>query len=383
MRVTLLTDDPKRFHRLAECVLWDASRNERETRRIIAARHHGEAVVIRLAGCETAEAAAALAGKLLAVPRAEALPLPPGRFYPWQLEGCRVVTQEGARRWTGRAHRARADAGRVGGDGRRRDGAAHSRGPRDRDRRRPERRPRGDQPPGGLVGALRDVMRIDVVTLFPGIVEPALTESMIGRARTRGIVDIRVVNLRDYADGRHRVTDDYQFGGGSGMVLKPEPLVAAVTALRTPDARVILMDPRGPVFTQRTAATLAAERHLILLAGRYEGVDERVAAPDRRRAALDRRLRVDGRRAAGPGGDGRGHAALAGCARGRGGGDARVVRERVAGAAAVHAARRVHGGAGARGAAVGRPRADRAMAPPPGAVADMAGAARSPRGGEA
>src|SRR5687767_4392609 len=101
---------------------------------------------------------------------------------------------------------------------------------------------------------------------------------MIGRARTRGIVDIRVVNLRDYAGGRHRVTDDYQFGGGSGMVLKPEPLVAAVQALRTPDARVILMDPRGPVFTQRTAAELAADRHLILLAGRYEGVDERVAA---------------------------------------------------------------------------------------------------------
>jgi len=120
-------------------------------------------------------------------------------------------------------------------------------------------------------------MRIDVVTLFPGIVEPALAESMIGRARARGIVDIRVVNLRDHASGRHRVTDDYQFGGGSGMVLKPEPLVAAVEALRTPAARVILMDPRGPAFSQRVAAALAAESHLILLAGRYEGVDERVA----------------------------------------------------------------------------------------------------------
>ncbi|HYE89580.1 MAG TPA: tRNA (guanosine(37)-N1)-methyltransferase TrmD [Terriglobales bacterium] len=119
-------------------------------------------------------------------------------------------------------------------------------------------------------------MRIDIVTLFPGIVEPALGESMIGRARARGIVDIRVVNLRDYAGGRHRVTDDYQFGGGSGMVLKPEPLVAAVNDLRTEGARVLLMDPRGPVLTQRTAAALATERHLILLAGRYEGVDERV-----------------------------------------------------------------------------------------------------------
>ena len=116
------------------------------------------------------------------------------------------------------------------------------------------------------------------MTLFPGMVEPVLAESMLGRARARGIVDIRVTALRDYAGGRHRVTDDYQFGGGSGMVLKPEPLVAAVEALRTAETRVILMDPRGPVFTQRTAAALAGERHLILLAGRYEGVDERVAA---------------------------------------------------------------------------------------------------------
>jgi len=120
-------------------------------------------------------------------------------------------------------------------------------------------------------------VRVDIVTLFPGIVEPALCESMIGRARARGLVDIRVVNLRDYADGKHRVTDDYTFGGGGGMVLKPEPLFAAVEALRTPVARVILMDPRGRTFSQRIAWELAAEKHLILLAGRYEGVDERVS----------------------------------------------------------------------------------------------------------
>lgn len=120
-------------------------------------------------------------------------------------------------------------------------------------------------------------MRIDIVTLFPGIVEPALSESMIGRARARGLVDIRVANLRDYAGGKHRVTDDYTFGGGSGMILKPEPLFAAVDALRTDAARIILMDPRGRVFTQRIAWELAAEKHLILLAGRYEGVDERVS----------------------------------------------------------------------------------------------------------
>jgi tRNA (guanine37-N1)-methyltransferase len=119
-------------------------------------------------------------------------------------------------------------------------------------------------------------MRIDIVTLFPGMVAPVLAESMLGRAQTRGLVDIRVVNLRDYAGGRHHVTDDYQFGGGGGMVLKPEPLFAAVEALRTPGARVVLMDPRGRTFTHEVAAALARESHLILLAGRYEGVDARV-----------------------------------------------------------------------------------------------------------
>lgn len=119
-------------------------------------------------------------------------------------------------------------------------------------------------------------MRIDIVTLFPGMVEPVIATSILGRARARGLVDIRVVNLRDYATGKHRVTDDYQFGGGGGMVLKPEPIAAAVQALRTEPSRVILMDPRGRTFTQAVAAELAQHPHLILVAGRYEGVDERV-----------------------------------------------------------------------------------------------------------
>src|SRR5881296_4216442 len=120
-------------------------------------------------------------------------------------------------------------------------------------------------------------MRIDIVTLFPGMVEPVLATSMLGRARTRGLVDIRVVNLRNYATGKHRVTDDYQFGGGGGMVLKPEPIAAAVEALRGERTRVILMDPRGRTLTQAVAGDLAHEAHLILVAGRYEGVDERVS----------------------------------------------------------------------------------------------------------
>jgi 16S rRNA processing protein RimM len=95
VRVTVLTDDPERFHRLAECVLWDASRNERETRRIATARRHGEAMVVGFEGCDTANAAAALAGRFIALPKSEALPPPAGRFYPWQLEGCRVTTEDG------------------------------------------------------------------------------------------------------------------------------------------------------------------------------------------------------------------------------------------------------------------------------------------------
>src|SRR5437588_11277409 len=119
-------------------------------------------------------------------------------------------------------------------------------------------------------------MRIDIVTLFPGMVTPVLAESMLGRAQTRGLVDIRVVNLRDYAGGKHRVTDDYQFGGGGGIVLKPEPIATAVEALRGEGTRVILMDPRGRTFTQAVAGELEKEAHLILVARRYEGVDGRV-----------------------------------------------------------------------------------------------------------
>ena len=95
VRVTPLTDDVDRFARVTDCVLWNASRDERETRRISTARRHGPAVVIRLEGCASPEDAAALVGRLLALPEKDALPLAPGRFYAWQLEGCRVVTADG------------------------------------------------------------------------------------------------------------------------------------------------------------------------------------------------------------------------------------------------------------------------------------------------
>jgi tRNA (guanine37-N1)-methyltransferase len=119
-------------------------------------------------------------------------------------------------------------------------------------------------------------VKIDIVTLFPAICEGALGESIVGRARARGVVEIRVRNLRDHAAGKHQVTDEPPFGGGGGMVLKPEPLAACIEALRRPGSRVILLDPAGQRFTQEMARELARLPHLVLVCGRYEGVDERV-----------------------------------------------------------------------------------------------------------
>jgi tRNA (guanine37-N1)-methyltransferase len=119
-------------------------------------------------------------------------------------------------------------------------------------------------------------VRIDIVTLFPGIVEGPLRESIIGRARQRGLVTVATHNVREFAGGRHQVTDEPPFGGGGGMILKPEPLAAAIEAVRGADTRVILLDPAGRRFTQDVARQLARLPHLVLVCGRYEGVDERV-----------------------------------------------------------------------------------------------------------
>ena len=122
-------------------------------------------------------------------------------------------------------------------------------------------------------------MKIDIVTIFPGMVESALAEGVVGRAIAGGVLDVRVHDLRDYATDRHRVVDDMPFGGGPGMVLKPEPLFAAVegiAAARGTPGAVILTSPDGDRFTHATAERLKVLDHLVILCGRYEGVDERV-----------------------------------------------------------------------------------------------------------
>lgn len=119
-------------------------------------------------------------------------------------------------------------------------------------------------------------MRIDIVTIFPEIARGPLGTSIIGRAVESGRVEIRYHDLRDYTTDRHRQVDDLPYGGGPGMVMKPEPFFAAVEALKTEAARVILLSPQGRVFRQARAAGLARETHLIFLCGHYEGVDHRV-----------------------------------------------------------------------------------------------------------
>ena len=120
-------------------------------------------------------------------------------------------------------------------------------------------------------------MKIDIVTLFPGIVEAPLGESIVARARARGVVEIAVHDLRRFATGKHRVTDEPPFGGGGGMIFKPEPLAAAIDAVRGAAGRVILLDAAGRRFTQEVARELAQRPHLVLVCGRYEGVDARVS----------------------------------------------------------------------------------------------------------
>ncbi|MFC5448315.1 tRNA (guanosine(37)-N1)-methyltransferase TrmD [Paenibacillus aestuarii] len=130
-------------------------------------------------------------------------------------------------------------------------------------------------------------MRIDVLTLFPEMFAGVFSSSILGKAKDKGIVSLNTVNFRDYSNNKHNTVDDYPYGGGGGMVLKPEPIFAAVEDLPgyraaddetqlSPKPRVILMCPQGETFSQRKAEELAGEQHLVFICGHYEGYDERI-----------------------------------------------------------------------------------------------------------
>jgi len=123
-------------------------------------------------------------------------------------------------------------------------------------------------------------LECEILTLFPATCAGYLSESILGKAREGGLLAARVVDIREHATGRHRVTDDAPYGGGAGMVMKPEPLTEAIEAARRrlPGAKVVLTSPRGSRFDQRWAREVAALGRLIIACGRYEGVDERVTA---------------------------------------------------------------------------------------------------------
>lgn len=119
-------------------------------------------------------------------------------------------------------------------------------------------------------------MTIDVLTLFPGMFAGPLDESIVGRARKRGLLQLRIHNLRDWTHDAHKTVDDRPFGGGPGMLLKPEPIFEAVESLARPGTRRLLLSPAGRRFDQVKARDLAREKHLLLVCGSYEGFDERV-----------------------------------------------------------------------------------------------------------
>jgi tRNA (guanine37-N1)-methyltransferase len=119
-------------------------------------------------------------------------------------------------------------------------------------------------------------MKIDVLTLFPGMFSGPLDESIVKRARSAGLLDLQIHNLRDYAHDRHKTVDDRPFGGGPGMLLKPEPVFEAVESIAGATTRVVLLSPCGRQFSQAVARELARFDHLLLVSGSYEGFDERI-----------------------------------------------------------------------------------------------------------
>jgi len=119
-------------------------------------------------------------------------------------------------------------------------------------------------------------MKIDVLTLFPNMFTSVLDESIIGRAKYNNIVDINYIDIRSFSNNKHKKVDDYPYGGGPGMVMKPEPIYRAIKSVKEDNSRVIYLSPKGKVFNQGLANDFSKEEHLIFLCGHYEGIDNRI-----------------------------------------------------------------------------------------------------------
>jgi tRNA (guanine37-N1)-methyltransferase len=121
-------------------------------------------------------------------------------------------------------------------------------------------------------------MRIDIITIFPSYFESPLKVGLLGKAIEKGLIKINILNLRDFAEDKHKIVDDEPFGGGEGMIFKPEPLYKAITSIKkeNPEAKIIYLSPQGTLLTQKVAEKLVKNTHLVLICGRYEGIDERI-----------------------------------------------------------------------------------------------------------
>ena len=119
-------------------------------------------------------------------------------------------------------------------------------------------------------------MKIDILTLFPEIFENIFDWSIIGRAVKKEIVDLECINIRDFSKDKHKRVDDYPFGGGPGMLMKPEPIYDSIESVKSDDSKVIYLSPKGKIYNQEIANRLSLEKHLILLCGHYEGIDNRI-----------------------------------------------------------------------------------------------------------
>ena len=303
---------------------------------------HKHRFVLKLAGIDSIDAAETLRGAELRIAESELQALPEGSYYYHQLTGLQVDDEQGKAigvvesvMETGAETRVLVVRGPEGEIA-----AAVRRGLREIGR--PRRAAASSRP------ARSTPVRIDVVTIFPRMLSEPLADGIVGRACAAGLVAIHVHDLRDHTDDRHRSVDDAPFGGGPGMVMKAEPFARALEAIRAEadEARpareaVVLLSPRGRRFDQQTARRFAGLERLVLLCGRYEGIDERVAQSLATEELSLGRLRADRRRDGGARG-GRGHRApAAGRPRGRGVGGRRLVRGRAARLAALHAASRV------------------------------------------